>query len=136
MTDKEFYKLKDEPKDGDIVFVEPHKYNAQDKLMDMHIRLCDQALRLMKAKNNDYSYGDDPYNNFRGSEMLGISPIIGILLRMQDKMMRIKTFALCNNLNVKEESVNDSIIDLINYAVLIAGFIEYEKEKDSTNSGK
>lgn len=122
--------LNKEIENGFYTTKEPqHIYNAKDRLMDTHIRLCDQAIKLMYKKNNDYAYGDDPYANFRGSESFDINPIIGILLRMQDKMMRIKTFALSNNLNVKEESVNDSIIDLINYAVLIAGFIEYEKEK-------
>jgi hypothetical protein len=127
--EESFYTIKNE--EQTYFKGKPESYHPKESLYDLHKSLTSDTLRLMKAKNNDYSYGNDPYNNFRGSDMLGVSPIIGILLRMQDKMMRIKTFALSNNLNVKEESVNDSIIDLINYVVLIAGYIEYEKNKET-----
>jgi len=133
---KPFYTRKEktipvpEPK-NDLYTYEGMGYALQskDRLLDLHLELTNKANKLMQKKNSDYAYGNDPYANFRGSEMLGISPVMGILLRMQDKMMRIKTFDLTKNLLVKGESVEDSIIDIINYAVLIAGFIEYETQR-------
>jgi hypothetical protein len=90
-----------------------------------HQRLADKARQLMESKNHDYRGGTgDPFANFRGSVTFGINPIIGIMLRMQDKMMRIRTFAEKGQLQVKGEGVEDAILDLINYSVLIAGMVE------------
>lgn len=102
-------------------------------LNTLHLDLCSKAKQIMAAKNNDYSYGNDPYNNFRGSTLFHVEPEIGILLRMSDKMKRIETFVNSNYLKVKEESVIDSCVDIINYAVLVAGLLmeRIEKEQDS-----
>jgi hypothetical protein len=87
----------------------------------------------MKAKNHDYTGGDDPFSNFRSSEQLGIHPVVGILLRMQDKIKRINTFATKGELKVKDESVNDAVEDIINYAILIKGMLS---EKKGTNDNQ
>ena len=89
--------------------------------------LHDEARRIMEAKNHDYRGGsDDPYANFRGSTSLGIEPILGILLRVQDKMMRIKTFTEKGQLKVKGEGVKDALVDVTNYMALIYGLIKEE----------
>lgn len=104
-----------------------------DDLLRLHSDLCQQALELIAKKNNDYAYGSDPYSNFRGSTMFHVLPEIGILLRMSDKMKRIETFVNSNNLKVKEETAIDACIDIINYAVLIAGLIKEQIEKENTD---
>jgi hypothetical protein len=98
-------------------------------LLKLHERLCSAAHDLLKSKNQDYAGGGDPYANFRGSATFGIHPIIGILLRMQDKAKRVESFALKGELQVKSESVTDSLVDLINYSVLIAGMIEADRKQ-------
>lgn len=95
--------------------------------------LMDSAVEILFKKNNDYSYGDDPYSNFRGSSIFHVEPEIGILLRMSDKMKRVETFVNSNNLKVKEESVIDACIDLINYSVLLAGLLNERIEKEQNN---
>ena len=88
-----------------------------------------KARAIMLAKNHDYRGGSgDPFANFKGSTALGISPILGILLRMQDKMMRIKTFSEKGELLVQDEGVENAIIDIIDYAVLVSAMIEDTKE--------
>jgi hypothetical protein len=84
----------------------------------------------MMKKNHDYRGGDDndPFANFRGSTSLGIQPILGILLRVQDKLMRIKTFEEKGELKVKGEGIDDALIDVINYMVLIRGMIEMDSK--------
>jgi hypothetical protein len=80
---------------------------------------------IMIKKNHDYRGGSgDPYANFRGSTNLGIDPILGILLRVQDKIQRIRTFAVRGMLKVKGESVKDALIDTQNYMDLIWGLIK------------
>jgi hypothetical protein len=95
------------------------------RLVERHMDLCQKARDLMAAKNNDYRGGTgDPFANFRGSTTFGINPAVGILLRMQDKMMRVKTYAEKGLLQVKGEGIDDAIIDIINYAVLLHGLTQ------------
>jgi hypothetical protein len=102
-----------------------------ERLFEIHKELNDQGVAIMEAKNHDYRGGTgDPLANFRDSEGLGVNPIVGIMLRMRDKMARVKTFVEKGTLLVKGESVRDSLIDIRNYAVLIAGFVdEIENER-------
>jgi len=100
----------------------------QQELFKLHETTCAKALETMRSKNHDYSGGGDPFSNFRGSEILGIHPVVGILLRMQDKIKRINTFATKGKLEVKNEGVNDAIEDIINYAILIKGMLNDNKE--------
>jgi hypothetical protein len=86
---------------------------------------------IIERKNHDYTGGDgDPYANFRGSVSLGISPILGILLRVQDKLMRIKTFDDKGELKVKGESVTDALVDVGNYMALIYGLVKEKQGED------
>jgi len=60
-------------------------------------------------------------------EILGITTEQGFLTRMMDKMKRIASFAEKGELQVKDESVTDTLRDLANYACLLAGYIESKK---------
>lgn len=101
-----------------------------EQLLTLHETICDQASTLTASKNRDYRGGtNDPFANFRGSAFLGIDPILGILLRCQDKFQRIRSFAATGTLAVKSESVRDAIVDVVNYMVLVAGMIEERSQK-------
>lgn len=83
------------------------------------------ARTIMEKKNHDYRGGNgDPYSNFRGSKLYDVDPIIGILLRQGDKQKRIETFVRRGTLKVAGESVDDALIDIINYCALIRGLIK------------
>jgi hypothetical protein len=85
----------------------------------------------MVSKNRDYrGAGDDPFANFRGSEFLGVDPLLGILMRCMDKFQRIRSFATTGTLAVKSESFEDAVVDVINYMVLAAGMA---KERTGPN---
>ncbi len=87
-----------------------------------------EALETSKKKNADYTGGsEDPFSNFTSIEALGIATEIGFLTRMMDKMKRIASFAKNGELQVKDESVTDTLRDLANYASLFAGYIESKK---------
>jgi len=96
---------------------------TRDELLELHKYLCCQARTVMEAKNHDYTCDGDPFANFRASECLGVDPVISILVRTIDKLQRIRTFVTCGELRVKGEGVKNSIVDIINYAVLAAGLI-------------
>ena len=88
-----------------------------------------QALDISRAKNADYTGGnDDPFANFSNTKACGGASVEqGFLVRMNDKMMRISSFAEKGVLQVKDESVTDTLRDLANYACLLAGYIQSKK---------
>lgn len=101
---------------------------TREELLNLHKTLTETARELMSRKNADYGANTDPFANFRMSQLLHIQPEFGILLRMQDKMARLVSFIEKGNLQVKEESWRDSIIDLVNYSVLLCGLLHEKKE--------
>lgn len=100
--------------------------DPQEMLTDLY----ETGRDIMARKNHDYRGGSgDPYANFRGSVQFDIDPIIGIMLRMQDKMMRIKTFVEKGELKVKNEGIKDALVDITNYTALIWGIINESETK-------
>jgi len=86
------------------------------------------CLEISKKKNADYTGGtDNPFSNFSSVEVLGISTEQGFLTRMMDKMKRIASFVEKGELQVKDESVIDTLNDLANYSALFAGYIKSKK---------
>lgn len=87
-----------------------------------------EMLEIAKKKNADYT-GDasDTFGNFEAVETLGIKVEHGFLTRMMDKMKRVASFVNNGELQVKEESVKDTLQDLANYSILFAGYLESKK---------
>ena len=87
-----------------------------------------QMYRTTKVKNDDYSAGLDPFANFTRVEALGIcSPEQGFLVRMTDKMSRISSFVQRGELSVKSESVDDTLLDLAVYSLLLAAYLKSQE---------
>lgn len=86
------------------------------------------AMELMIDKNADYGGDDDPLRNFRMSAQLGIPMTTGIALRLQDKFARLNGFISGNTLQVKSETIRDTLLDIMNYAaILLYAFEEGDK---------
>lgn len=91
-----------------------------------------ECIEISRKKNADYTGGnDDPFSNFKAVEVLGISTESGFLTRMMDKMKRIASFAENGELQVKDESVLDTLNDLANYCALFAGYIKSTKNESN-----
>lgn len=108
---------------------------TRDELFLMHITTCENALETMKAKNQDYSASKDPFGNFRVSESFGVPAEIGIIIRTTDKLKRMESFVRRGTLAVKDESIDDTIEDVINYMILLKAMLfdrkNNEKEEKS-----
>ena len=104
---------------------------TREQLIELHSFLSAKALDLMTRKNQDYAGGGDPFSNFRASSVLGIDPVLALMVRCIDKFKRIESFVRKGELKVKEESVQDSILDVINYMVLLAGLLEERNDPQS-----
>lgn len=86
-----------------------------------------QLSTLHDVKRADYGLKLDPYQNFRSSEKVGITPWLGAFVRLMDKVQRIQKFARDGKL--KNESVIDSFNDLAVYAVICRILYEEEQTK-------
>lgn len=89
---------------------------TREDLLALHAKLNEEGLKVMEAKNRDYGADDDPFRNFHEFGLLGI------LVRLSDKLARLRTFTERGELTVKDESVTDTIIDARNYLVLFEGY--------------
>jgi len=104
----------------------------RNELLASHKSLCEKSYSLMQRKNNDYAGkgGDEPFANFTRCEAMGICKTeTGMLVRMTDKMSRLSSFVESGTLEVKDESVEDTCLDLINYSVLFYSYLQSKKEK-------
>jgi hypothetical protein len=79
-----------------------------------------EALReiaeLHDRKRLDYGTDADSFANVRASEEFGIPAWLGAILRANDKMSRLKTYA--NKGTLANEGVEDSLLDLAAYALI------------------
>lgn len=106
---------------------------TKEEYMEFHRQCCDKMIAVTKAKNADYTgTSGDPFANFSRVEEVGIcSTEQGFLTRMFDKFSRITSFVQKGVLQVKDESVEDTLIDLANYCILMAGYIRSRRDEDS-----
>lgn len=105
---------------------------TKQEYMEFHKSCCDKMMAITKAKNSDYTgESGDPFANFAQIGMLVQAPSIveiGFITRMSDKLSRIGSFVTKGTLQVKDESVEDTLLDLANYCLLFAGYLRSRKE--------
>lgn len=103
---------------------------TREELLKFHEMICEEARTLMNLKNRDYAgnEGVEPFANFTRCEAMGICETEqGFMVRVTDKMSRLSSFLRAGKMFVEDESFRDTIVDVINYMVLLAA---YCSEKD------
>lgn len=79
-------------------------------------KLTKEMVSTMRAKNHDYSKGDDPFKNLRRHG------VYGIVVRMDDKLARLDTMTNPKYgepvMQVKDESFDDTAKDIAVYSLL------------------
>jgi hypothetical protein len=79
--------------------------------------LLDEMRRLHESKSADYGSETDPLANIRqGAEFVGIEPWRGCMVRIADKVQRLKTY--CRTGRLVHEGVRDTLLDLSAYSLL------------------
>lgn len=96
-----------------------------DRVTQM-MEIQSKALELFTKKNADYGDAFAKYG------------VIGVLIRIQDKIQRALSITL-NNINlVEDEGISDTMIDLHNYAAMALMLMEEGKadkyDEEATNS--
>lgn len=74
-----------------------------------HREICEQLNQIYKAKNKDYG------NSF--SKQFEEYGITSSAIRIEDKFQRFKNL-IKNEAQVKDETVEDTLLDLANYAIM------------------
>lgn len=100
---------------------------TREELLKTHELVCHQARELMKKKNADYAGkgGTEPFANFTRVESLGICKTeVGMMVRMVDKISRLSSFLETGKFSVEDEGLVDTIIDIINYSVLVYAYLK------------
>lgn len=80
---------------------------------------------LHDRKQQDYGTPSDPFANVRASEDWGLAPWVGCMIRANDKIKRLQTYAKRGTLS--NEGVQDSFMDLAVYSII--GLILFEEQK-------
>lgn len=77
----------------------------------------DEQFNLHKVKNHDYA-AESYISNLKSCEAFGINPLIGIVVRLTDKLSRLSSFCEQGVLKVKDEKIEDTLNDIAVYAIL------------------
>jgi hypothetical protein len=105
---------------------------TREELLKHHEVLCKQARDLMDMKNRDYAGNDgkEPFANFTRVEAMGIcSTEQGFMVRLTDKMSRLSSIIESGKNHVKDESFEDTMVDVINYIVLLSAYRQEQRLK-------
>jgi|GEM_PF-1596592 len=81
------------------------------------LELLEEVRQLHMSKSQDYGSESDPLANIRqGAEFVGIEPWRGCMVRVADKVQRLKTY--CRTGRLVHEGVRDTLLDLAAYSLL------------------
>jgi len=81
------------------------------------LELLEELRTLHLSKSQDYGSESDPLANIRqGAEFVGIEPWRACMVRIADKVQRLKTY--CRTGRLVHEGVRDTLLDLAAYSLL------------------
>jgi hypothetical protein len=90
-----------------------------------------KGVEIIKLKNRDYGANDNPFKNFQSASVIGLGLEAAILVRTLDKMSRIGNL-LKQEAAVKDESVEDTLLDAINYLAILLAYRHSLKPQTET----
>lgn len=99
----------------------------RDDYLTFHKELCEKARLLSELKNRDYAgnEGREPFANFQRCAAMGVcSTEKGFLVRLTDKLSRLSSFSESGEFAVRDESLEDTVLDIINYSVLLLAYVK------------
>lgn len=113
-----------------------HKVPQEEYLNEFR-KITEEMFETTKRKNSDYT-GDpgDAFKNFTTVEaMTGgvVSTEQGFFTRMTDKMMRFAGFIRTGTLQVADEKIEDTILDLAVYCILFVCYRRSERRAQFKN---
>lgn len=107
---------------GGLLTEQPSRVTAEQHYWKIH----EEIRELHKAKGADYGAEGDPFANLRASAEFGVPAWVGVVIRMNDKISRIKSFVKKGKL--VNESIEDSLLDNAHYSMLALALYREEKQ--------
>lgn len=102
----------------------------KDEFLDYHKDCCDRLVEITKKKNSDYSgNNENPFFNYEAIEKLDVASVEqGFLTRILDKYNRVNSFVKQGFLTVEDEKVEDTLLDMANYAIMMSAYFKHKKQ--------
>jgi hypothetical protein len=101
----------------------PRHLSGTDEVSSRHptsqrfLDLLEEMRLLHQSKSADYGSQTDPLANIRqGAEFVNIEPWRGCMVRIADKIQRLRTY--CQTGRLVHEGVRDTLLDLSAYSLL------------------
>lgn len=101
--------------------------------------ITEEMYETTKRKNSDYT-GDpgDAFKNFTAVEIASAGAVtteMGFFTRMTDKMMRFASFIRNGTLQVADEKIEDTVLDLAVYCILFVCYRRSQREEKREPGG-
>jgi hypothetical protein len=90
-----------------------------------HSEICKKLNNIYQMKNKDYGDSFAKLRREYGNP--------AILIRLEDKLGRLKRLMLSGEQEVKTESIEDTLMDLANYAIMEIVERQIEQERENGN---
>ena len=103
--------------------LEENSVTASSRVSQMEL-IQSEGLELFKRKNQDYG---DAFANYG---------VIGVLVRMGDKISRLQSISTTSVSLVNSESLRDTLIDLHNYAAMAIMLLDEDKDNENENENE
>ena len=105
------------------------KHYQNEKGIPGFKKTLDDMYSIMLAKNSDYAGFDGAFDNFNRVEQIGlVTAEKGLLVRIMDKVGRA-VILLDNEAKVNDEAIEDTLLDMANYAVILKCLMESKRIK-------
>lgn len=103
---------------------------SQEEYLSMFKSITEEMYELTKRKNSDYTgSSEDAFRNFTMVENLTLGTVsteMGFFSRLTDKMMRFASFIRKGTLQVADEKIEDTLLDMAVYCIL---FVCYRRSQ-------
>ena len=94
-------------------------------MVDSFKQITDEMVKLYEKKSSDYGNSThDTYMKYGAA---------AYLVRMEDKINRVRSLTQNNNQKAEDEKIHDSLVDLANYSILMLLELEGGKSEKIIN---
>lgn len=104
----------------------------QSQKIDLHREILDNIHKMYIDKNHDY--GDSVHDTYKRYGL------VSFLVRMEDKLNRVRALSIKSNnekvddAKVTDEKIEDTLLDLANYAILAAMELKLDNNGNNSNN--
>lgn len=101
-------------------------YYDEHPIYRIYTKIWLEIRELRNKKGKDYGTPEDPFANIRGSKDFGVKAWVGAAKSADDCLVRIAKYAREGHL--ENDSIRDVMLDLANYAIIMATLWEEEQK--------